>query len=163
MKNGKRGKKVHWSAEGLDSSPCGLSTTYYHGVSVDEFGNLEKKQRCLRCNNAYREHKRSFLHVNKIYEHKMWLGHKHTSQGLKRGYMTLHRLVLSCQYAINSGEPYQKIKVEYVDFNHDFSYLKRSNSFTDSIWLSGGNHYRNNEIPKTPEQIKNIKRLIKLL
>ena len=160
----KRGKKVHWSAEGLEHSPCGISTTYYHGVSVDEFGNLEKKERCLRCNNSYMEHARGFLYADKIYKHQKWLGHKHLKgQGLVGATILLNRLVLSCTYAINYSEPYQNMKVKYIDFNDDFSYVKRSSKFTNDICLNSGSIYRNNEVLKSPKQLKNIKRLIRLL
>jgi len=161
MKNGKRGKKIHWCAEGLDYSPCGLSTTCYHGISIEEFGNLEKKERCLTCNNRYNDHMRGFLYPDKIYQYTKWLGHSHGALGLKRDSIMLNRLILSCTYAINSRDPYQRLDVKYVDFNDDFTYVQRS--VGGDIWLCSGATYRNNEIVKSPEEIKNIKRLIKLL
>ena len=160
--NKKRGKKIHWSAEGLDHAPCGHSTTYYHGVSLDEFGNLDKKQRCLRCNNAHYAHVRGFLYADKIYKYKRYLG---LGDGFNNLTIMLNRLILSCTYDINSSEPYQKMKVEYIDFTDDFTYTKRSVDlrWSEPIWLDSGAYFRNNEVLKSPEEIKNIKRLIKLL
>lgn len=163
MKNGKRGNKIHWSADGLCYSPCGISTTYYHAVSIAEFGNLEKKERCLTCNNRYNDHMRGFLYPDKIYQYTKWLGHSHGSQGLKRDTIMLNRLILSCKYSINSSDPYQRMKVKYIDFNDDFTYVMRSKKRDGDIWLCNGDTYRNNEIQKSPEEIKNIKILIKLL
>lgn len=163
MRNGKRGKKIHWSAEGLNYSPCGLSTTYYHAVSVTEFGNLEKKERCLTCNNRYNDHMRGFLYADKIYRYKKWLGHKHmTRLGFKRDSIMLNRLVLSCRYAIHYSEPYQKMEVKYIDFNDDLTYIKKSGKWAVDIWLCSGDTYRNNEIVTSPEKIKNLKIFFKL-
>lgn len=150
----KRGKKIHWSVKGLNYAPCGFSTTYYQGVSIDEFGKLEEKQRCSRCNNAYSIHMRGFLYPNKIYQHKIY---QHNSP------LTVNMLVMSCTYATYSNNPYQKMHVEYVDFSDDFTYIKRNGGDWTYLYLKTGIQYRDNEIMKSPEQMKNIKRLIKLL
>ena len=145
----KRGKKIHWSGDGLNYTPCGLPySTYYHIVSVDEFVNLEKKDRCETCNRFYNIHLENFLSIDTVYS------------TIPNSY----RLILSCQYNKLVGKPYKWLYIKYIDFiNDDISTIKNSYDWEGDITIHTGYYYNNNKVEMTTNKIKNIKILAKLI
>lgn len=142
------GKKIHTFVDDGHHSytPCGMSISYYHAISVDSYSKVDVGNRCKRCDEFYQKHLKGFLEVDRVY---YWDHHP-----------CYYFIVLSCGYGHKGTSSYENLLIQVIKFDDDLSYIKQT-TFLPTLYTA--ERFKNKGIDMTKDKIEFIKKLYRII